>query len=138
MSELIDELEVARWLVAEVGAATGLNVHLDVIPQNESLPAARITFQTRHDVYTVDAHAPMTRFQVLVVVTADNDQTSLADLRALEKALHDGLHRAAGVAGEARVLSCTRDYPWGMSEAEGGRLYRHRGGVYIIQARPVA
>jgi hypothetical protein len=136
MSELIDELEVGRWVKSKAEAATGLDAFLDLIPDTHPLPAVRFTFQLRHDVYTVEAHAPMTRFHVLVVVTIDNDMTPLATLRGYEQDLHDGLHRASGVVGGCNVLSCVRLGPFTMSEGEAAHMYRHAGGTYSVLARP--
>jgi len=60
----------------------------------------------------------------------------MGTLRAHEKALHEGLHRASGVVGECNVLSCVRLGPFTMTEGEAAHLYRHAGGTYQLQARP--
>lgn len=136
MAALIDELEVGRWVKTTAETATGLDAFLDVIPESHPLPAVRYTCQMRHDVYTVEATAPFSRFLWLVLVVVDNDVTELGELRAIEKALHEGMHDQAGVVGECNVVSCVRAGTFVMSENEGGRIYRHAGGTYTIQARP--
>ena len=86
MTELADELGVGAWIKSVVEGATGLKAYLDLIPENHPLPAIRFSFQARHDVYTVDAHAPFTRFTAVVFVVADNDITSLSDVRTNHRA----------------------------------------------------
>ena len=134
MSELIDELEVGRWIKSTAEAATGLKAYLDIIPEQAELPAIRFTFQMRHDVYTVEMHAPFTRYMATVLVVADMETTPVATLRGHAVSLDGALHRAAGDVGEARILTCVRDGSFGLTEIEGSHTYRHAGAVWIIQA----
>jgi hypothetical protein len=67
---------------------------------------------------------------------ADNDITSLSDVRTKDIAMTEALHRASGVVSGIQVLECTRDGSFGLTEAEGAHLYRHQGGTFIILARP--
>ena len=138
MTELIDELEVGRWIKTRAEAATGLKAYLDLIPEAAPLPAIRFSFQMRHDVYTVEMHAPFTRYMATVLVVADMEVTPVATLRGHAVSLDASLHRAAGDVGQARILTCVRDGSFGLTETEGAHTYRHAGATWIIQAAPVS
>jgi hypothetical protein len=125
------EHEAVRWIKETLAAAgVSVDVYADVIPTEASVPAIRVTCQSRNDTRTNAQHIAISTWRFLVVgVDFDHELEAVV---ARSKAIDAALHEASGSTADLRVVACTRVQTYSAPSYERGDLYRLSGGVYEV------
>jgi hypothetical protein len=129
----IEELEAGRWIKKQVEAELGDAISgawLDLIPEGAAFPAVKFNMQNTYDVRTVAQHIVMARLTFQVVATIDSE--SVMPLVDLSNRIFLALHKRSGTTDAARILSCIRIQPWGMTSNEQSHTFRSAGGIYEL------
>ena len=131
----------AKWLYATLTTppiAGVLGVYEDAAPQGvtekESVWIEFEQFAPGDDVAEVAEQNIWTEFVFVVrAISRGRSTVALADIAT---AIYTRLHRTDGVAGDARVLSSTRQRPDHENWTEMGVEYRSLGGIYNLIVQP--
>lgn len=129
------------WLYAKLTTppiAGVLDVYEDVAPQGvtdeESVWIEFELFVDGDDVAEVAEQNIWTEFAFVVRVISRGRST--VALASIATTINTRLHRTDGVAGDARVLSSTRQRPDHDNWTEMGVEYRSLGGIYNLIVQP--
>jgi hypothetical protein len=114
-----------------LGLVTG--VYADLAPLEAVFPFVVFTLQDGSDVGTVNGLRIWTRATYTVRVVTDQPSYSL--ITAAADRIDVLLHRASAVVTGGAIISCVREEPLRYTETTGGKVYRHLGGSYRIQAQ---
>jgi hypothetical protein len=136
------ELEAGRWLKSVVEPATGLNAYLDIIPEDQDLPAIRFQVQRRSTTQPIPQTVIFSTFVFLVVVTIRGERLVTdagLDVPSIVADMIAALHKADGETDKAIINACTYTESYGQSEGNGPDMFRHAGGMFeiIVQGKPV-
>lgn len=134
MSGIAVELEVGRWIKAQVEGVTSKEAFLDYIPEGTPLPALRYQCRSRMDVMEVSGDRIMTTLRFQVFVTFQGEYIT-EDFVTTAGQIDEALHKQSGSTPNATILSCVRLETFGYTEVIGADVYRHHGGVFEIQAQ---
>jgi hypothetical protein len=136
-----EELEMGRWIRAVVmGDATLMSMvsgaWSEVIPADATLPAVKYEFVSGTDLIVVGGVRIMTTSLYRIVVTGKG--ASPASIVAAVSRLDDLFKRAQGSTPTVQILSSVRREPSHFTEVQNQETYNHVGGLYQLQAQPVA
>lgn len=133
MTELgVIEIYLASTLATVENVPGG--VHSDVIPPNAPLPAIVFNYQSGTDVQVVGSERICTNALYQVKVVGYNDDGNVV-VDAIADEIDSLLHKSSGTVTGGNVFSCVRERPIAYTEAAQDKMYRHRGGLYRIQAQ---
>ncbi len=128
-----EELEAGKWIKRQVEAELGDSISgcwLDVVPEGAAMPAAKMSRQASMDVRAVAQEIIMTRFVFQVVGVVEGEKAE--PLVDLARRINLALHRKSGVTESARILACTRQQTFGMTDTSDPHVYRTSGGLYEL------
>lgn len=129
---------IDQWLYATLHGDTTLMALItgavaDVAPPGLACPFLVYSLQGAADVGTVNGVRIMTRATYQVRVVTDSE--SYGAIATAVNRVDTLLHRASGSVTGGVVISCVRVEPFRYTELVSGKLYRHMGGFYEIQAQ---
>lgn len=129
---------IDRWLYSVLAGDSTLlalitGVYADLAPLGTAMPYLVYGLYDGDDVMTAAGVRIMTAALYQVRVVTDSESYG-----AIEPAVAQAdalLHRASGTVTGGTVISCVREAPLRYTELHQGKMYRHLGGLYRIQAQ---
>lgn len=119
-------------MLADISGSSG--VYSDIIPQDSPLPATVFNLQSSKDSAEVGAFRILTDALYQIKVIGHNEHGNAA-VDAIAAAIDAVLDKSSGDVSGGRVLSCVRERPIAFTEVTKDKAFRHRGGLYRIQAQ---
>jgi hypothetical protein len=114
-----------------LAAVTG--IYADAAPPDAVFPFVVFALQAGADVGTVNGLRIMTRATYTVRVVTD--KPGFGAITAAADRIDALLHRASATVTGGAIISCVRVEPLRYTELAAGKMYRHLGGFYEIQAQ---
>lgn len=130
----------AKWLYSRLAAdgvlaaAAPGGIHEHPAPPGTASPLITYQLQAPVDVKVVPDKRVWA--EMVYLVRAIGQGRSYVVLEAAADRLDVLLDRADGATSDARVISCTRDSAYALSEERNGVEYRHLGGLFRLLVQP--
>jgi hypothetical protein len=134
---LNEELHTAEWIKSQLGTIPNManiapgGAWLDLIPQDQVLPAIRYQARSRQDVSGATKSSQRIMVEIDWLVVGVVEGPGLIPLLPVADGIDAVLQGANGVTSTIEVMSCLRQDTFSLTEeGRSGVTFRHAGGIY--------